>query len=64
MDDFNLIESLGQVSSSEAGGIFRNFLRGGVRQRLLGVRFVSTIEFNGRDVVVNLAHFEIKLVDR
>ena len=28
MDDFNLIESLGQVSSSEAGVIFRNFLRG------------------------------------
>ncbi len=37
MDDFNLIESLGQVSSSEAGVIFRNFLRGGVRQMICEV---------------------------
>ena len=31
MDDLNLTEALGQVSASEAGVIFRNFLRGGVR---------------------------------
>ena len=31
MDDCNIFESLGQVSSGEAGSIFRNFLRGSVR---------------------------------
>lgn len=37
MDDLNLIERLGQVSSREAGIIFRNFLRGGVRQMICEV---------------------------
>jgi len=32
MDDCNILETLGQVSSGEAGVIFRNFLRGSVRQ--------------------------------
>ncbi len=31
MDDCNLIETLGQVSSSEAGAIFRDFVRGAGR---------------------------------
>ena len=31
MDDCNIFETLGQVSSGEAGVIFRNFLRGSVR---------------------------------
>ena len=30
-DDSNIFEVLGQVSSGEAGNIFRNFLRGSVR---------------------------------
>ena len=34
MDDCIIFEALGQVSSSEAGEIFRNFLRGGVRQMI------------------------------
>ncbi len=34
MDECNLIETLGQVSSSEAGAIFRDFVRGGVRQMI------------------------------
>lgn len=37
MEDLTLIETLGQVSSSEAGSIFRNFLRGGVRQMICEV---------------------------
>ena len=37
MDDLNLIERLGQVSSRETGIIFRNFLRGGVRQMICEV---------------------------
>ena len=37
MDDLNLTEALGQVSASEAGVIFRNFLRGGVRQMICEV---------------------------
>ena len=31
MDDCNIFETLGQVSSGEAGVIFRNSLRGSVR---------------------------------
>ena len=31
MDDCNIFEALGQVSSGEAGSIFCNFLRGSVR---------------------------------
>ena len=34
MDDCIIFEALGQVSSREAGEIFRNFLRGGVRQMI------------------------------
>ena len=37
MDDLNLAEALGQVSASEAGVIFHNFLRGGVRQMICEV---------------------------
>ena len=37
IDDLNLIEALGQVSASEAGVIFRNFLRGAVRQMICEV---------------------------
>jgi len=32
MDDCNIFEALGQVSSGEVGTIFRNFLRSGGRQ--------------------------------
>ncbi|MFT5299766.1 MAG: hypothetical protein ACI87E_002452 [Mariniblastus sp.] len=34
MDYFNLIESIGKISSSETGVIFRNCFRGGVRQMI------------------------------
>ena len=37
MDERNVFETLGQVSSSEAGDIFRNFLRGSVRQMICDV---------------------------
>ena len=37
MDDCNIFEPLGQVSSSEAGLIFRNFLRGSVRHLISSV---------------------------
>lgn len=37
MDERNIFETLGQVSSSEAGEIFRNFLRGSVRQMICEV---------------------------
>ena len=37
MDERNIFETLGQVSSSEAGDIFRNFLRGSVRQMICEV---------------------------
>ena len=37
MDQCSLIELLGQASVSEAGGIFREYLRGGVRMMLAEV---------------------------
>lgn len=37
MDDCNIFETLGQVSSGEAGVIFRNFLRGCVRHLISAV---------------------------
>ena len=37
MDERNIFETLGQVSSSEAGDIFQNFLRGSVRQMICEV---------------------------
>ncbi len=47
MDDFTLIETLGQVSSSEAGIIFREFLRGGVRQMICEVMAAEVSELCG-----------------
>jgi putative transposase len=47
MDDCNIIETLGQVSSSEAGDIFRNFLRGGVRQMICEVMAEEVTELCG-----------------
>jgi transposase-like protein len=47
MDDLTLIETLGQVSSSEAGSIFRNFLRGGVRQMICEVMAAEVNELCG-----------------
>ena len=37
MDERNIFETLGQVSSSEAGDIFQNFLRGSVHQMICEV---------------------------
>ena len=45
MDDFNLDETLGQVSSSEAGVIFRKFLRGSVQHMICEV-MVEALELN------------------
>ena len=47
MDDCNVIESLGQVSKNEAGIIFRNFLRGGVRQLICEVMAEEVNELCG-----------------
>ena len=47
MDDVNLTEALGQVSASEAGVIFRNFLRGGVRQMICEVMAAEVTELCG-----------------
>ena len=45
--DLNLTEALGQVSASEAGVIFRNFLRGGVRQMICEVMAAEVTELCG-----------------
>ena len=37
MDERNVFETLGRISSCEAGDIFRNFLRGSVRQMICDV---------------------------
>ena len=50
MDDLNFTEALGQVSASEAGEagvIFRNFLRGGVRQMICEVMAAEVTELCG-----------------
>jgi transposase-like protein len=47
MDDFKLIETLGQVSSIEAGTIFDNFLRGSVRRMICDVMAAEVSELCG-----------------
>ncbi len=47
MDDCSIFETLGQVSSSEAGSIFRNFLRGSVRQMICEVMAAEVNELCG-----------------
>lgn len=37
MDQFSVLRSLGQIDSSEAGRVFREFLRGQVRQSLVNI---------------------------
>ena len=50
MDDINLIETLGQVSSSEAGSITRSFLRGGVRQMICEVMAAEVSKLCGPNI--------------
>ena len=38
MNDSNLLQTLGQVSSSEASEVFRDHLRGLVRQMIKGIK--------------------------
>ena len=47
MDQGSLTELLGQVSVSEAGGIFREYLRGGVRMMLVEVMAAEVAELCG-----------------
>jgi transposase-like protein len=47
MDQCNLIELLGQASGSEAGEIFREYLRGGVRMMLAEVMAAEVAELCG-----------------
>ena len=47
MDQSNLIEVLGQASGSEAGEIFREYLRGGVRMMLTEVMAAEVAELCG-----------------
>ena len=45
MDQRSLIELFGQASVSEAGGIFREHLRGGVRMMVAEVLAAEVAEF-------------------
>jgi len=47
MDDCNIFETLGQVSSGDAGTIFRDFLRGSVRQMICEVMAAEVNELCG-----------------
>ncbi len=47
MDQCNLMELLGQASGSEAGGIFREYLRGGVRMMIAEVMAIEVAELCG-----------------
>ena len=55
MDDLNLTEALGQVSASEAGVIFRNFLRGGVRQMICEVMAAEVTELCAPSITPTIA---------
>ena len=41
MDEVNLLQSLGQVSASETGQVFGDFLRGHVREMICEVKFAG-----------------------
>jgi putative transposase len=47
MTDCNIFETLGQVSSREAGSVFRDFLRGSVRQMICEVMASEVTELCG-----------------
>ena len=47
MTDYNIFETLGQVSSGEAGSVFRDFVRGGVRQMICEVMASEVTELCG-----------------
>ena len=47
MNEVNLLESLGQVSASETGQIFRDFLRGHVREMICEVMAAEVTELCG-----------------
>ena len=47
MDQCNLMELLGQASTSETGGIFREYLRGGVRMMIAEVMAAEVAELCG-----------------
>ncbi len=47
MDQCSLIELLGQASVSEAGEVFREYLRGGVRMMLTEVMAAEVAELCG-----------------
>ena len=47
MDDCSIFATLGQVSSSDAGAVFRDFLRGSVRQMICEVMAAEVNELCG-----------------
>ena len=47
MNESTLLQSLGQVSASEAGGVFRDHLRGAVRQMICAVMAEEVMELCG-----------------
>ncbi|QDS96086.1 hypothetical protein FF011L_48900 [Roseimaritima multifibrata] len=49
MNEVNLLESLGQVSASESGQIFRDFRRGHVREMVCEVVAAEVTELCGSE---------------
>jgi putative transposase len=47
MDQFNVLQQLGQLNSTEAGTVFRDFLRGAVRESLVSVMAEEVAELCG-----------------
>ena len=47
MDEVSLLQSLGQVSASETGQVFREFLRGHVREMICEVMAAEVTELCG-----------------
>lgn len=50
MNEVSLLQSLGQVSASETGQVFRDFLRGHIREMICEVMAAEVTEFCGPDL--------------
>ena len=58
MNDSNLLQTLGQVSSDEAGQIFRDHLRGFVREMISDVMASEVTELCGPNPDISRVNFE------
>ena len=56
MNEVSVLESLGQVSSSQTGQVLRDFLRGQVREMICEVMAAEVTELCGPNSVLIFTH--------